>query len=115
MPGACLQLDAGRPFIPLGRCSDRLNGLARFDAFFGCMSYLRRSGRDRRQGHHLLVGLGHEGAYFKLPPADDGQGGCLDPADADNGSLPARQGHGRGAGERQVVDLIGPAALYAAA
>ena len=62
---------------------------------------------DRRRRDHLEVGLRDEVPDLQLAPADDGERRRLHPPHPDHRARPAGQGDGRGAGERQVVDLVG--------
>ena len=62
---------------------------------------------DMGSGHDLEVGDWHELADFKFALARDRQGRCFNPAYTDHAARATAKRDGRGAGQGQVVDLIG--------
>ena len=81
--------------------------LALEDAVFRCVPHPERAPFDMGRGHDFEVRNRHEVADFKFAFARDRQGRCLDPAHTDHAPRAPAKRDGRGAGQRQVVYLIG--------
>ena len=104
-----LVLDANRERAgePLGRINDLLCTFASDDSLRRRMSHLKSTARDVRDGDNLEIRLRHECADFQLALANDAQGGRFHSAHADDPSRAFPQHDRRGAGKRQIVDLVG--------
>jgi hypothetical protein len=69
--------------------------------------HLELTARNLRGGDNFKIGEWHEVADFQLALAHDGQGRRLHAANADDSPRALPKNDGRGARERQVVDLVG--------
>jgi hypothetical protein len=77
------------------------------DSFLRRMSYLELAARDLRGGDNFKVGDWHEVPDFQLALANDGQSRRLHAADTDHSARALPKNDSRGAGQRQVVNLVG--------
>jgi hypothetical protein len=71
------------------------------------MAHLELATRNFRGGDNLKIRDWHEVPDFQLALAYDGQGRRLHSANADHFTRTLSQDDSRGAGERQIVDLVG--------
>ena len=96
-----------RALESLSGVDDGLGNLALEDPLLRRVPHLELTARDFRGGDNFEIGDRHEVPDFQLALAHDGQGRRLHPADPDHPPRALSQDDGRGAGERQVVDLVG--------
>ena len=105
-----LDAHAKRTFETLSGVDDGLGNLTLEDSLLRRVPHLELSARNFRGGDNLKISDGHEVPDFQLALAHDGQRRRLHPTDADHAARTLPQNDGRGAGERQIVDLVGLAA-----
>ena len=91
----------------LSGVDDGLGDLALEDSLLRRMAHLELAARNFRGGDNFKIGNRHEVPDFQLALAHNRQGRRLHPANADDPSRAPAKNDGRGAGERQVVDLVG--------
>src|SRR5262249_15426250 len=101
-----LHLDGERAREAVGAGHDHHRLLAPQDLLLRSVPHQEYPARGARGRYNLEVGLGTEGADLELPLADDREGRRLHAADADDRAAAAAEQDGRGAGEREVVDLV---------
>jgi hypothetical protein len=86
---------------------DGLGNLTLEDSLLRRMAQLELAARNFRGRDNFKVGDWHEVPNFQLALAYDGQGRRLHPPNADHSPRALPKNDGRGAGEGQIVDLVG--------
>jgi hypothetical protein len=90
-----------------GRIDNGLGNLTPNNPVPRRVPHLELASRNLRGRHNLKIGERHEVANFQLAPAHNSQSRRLHAADADDPPRALVQDDGRGAGEGQIVDLVG--------
>src|SRR3954470_6184465 len=99
-----------RALEPFSCFDDVLRNLALEDSLLRRVAHLEVSARNFRRSDNFKIGDWHELADFQLTHAYDGQGWRLHTTNADHPARTLPKNDGRGAGERQIVNLVGLAA-----
>src|SRR5665213_865024 len=104
-----LILDAhGKRTLKAFSCLDDVpSNLAPDNSVLGRVPHLELAALNFRGGDNFKIGEWHEVADFQLALAHNGQSRRLHATNADHSSCALSQDDGRGASERQVVDLVG--------
>src|SRR5438128_1336769 len=102
-----LDANSKRALEVLSRIGSGLGNLSSDNSVLRRVPHLELAARNFRGGDNFKVGDWHEVPNFQLAPAYDGQGRCLHSANADHSPRALPKNDGRGAPERQVVDLVG--------
>ena len=89
------------------RLGNRLGSFAFQDAVLGCVPHPERAAPGMGGGHDLEVGDRNEVADLQLALARDRKRRRLHPPDPDHALRATAERDRRGAGQRQVVDLVG--------
>src|ERR1700746_4062314 len=97
---------ASAPSKSPGRTDNFLRNLTPDNPVLRRVPHLELASRNFRGGDNFKVGDWHEVPNFQLALAHNRQGRRLHAAHADDSARAVPQDDGRGAGERQVVDLI---------
>ncbi len=107
-----LHAHSKRALEVLSPIGNGLSNLALNNSVLRRVPHLQLAPRNLRRGNNFKIGDWHEVPNFQLAFTHDGQGRRLYPADADHSSRALSQDDGCGAGERQVVNLVGLPAGY---
>ena len=105
-----LDAHAKRALETLSGVDDGLGNLTLEDSLLRRVAHLELAARNFRGSDNFKIGDWHEVPDFQLTLAHDGQGRRLHATNADHPARTLPKNDGRGAGERQIVDLVGLAA-----
>src|ERR1700756_2258516 len=94
------------------RIGNGLSNLALNNSVLRRVPHLELATRNLRGGNNFKIGEWHEFPDFQLAFTHNGQGRRLYPTDADHSSRALSQDDRCGAGEREVVNLVGLSTGY---